>query len=145
MKIYVASSWRNEFQPAVVEVCRSCNHEVYDFRNPAPGDHGFAWSEIDKNWRNWSTEEYMEALIHPISIKGFSMDFNGLQWADVCILVLPSGRSAHVEAGFMKGQGKDVYVFSPIRQEPELMYKLFDGIVSNVHNLGILLRELNVS
>ena len=43
-KIYVASSWRNEFYPEVVEKLREAGHEVYDFRNPPSGDPGFKWS-----------------------------------------------------------------------------------------------------
>jgi hypothetical protein len=31
-KIYVASSWRNEYYPEVVEKLREAGHEVYDFR-----------------------------------------------------------------------------------------------------------------
>ena len=38
MKIYVASSWRNAQQPAVVARLREAGHEVYDFRNPAPAN-----------------------------------------------------------------------------------------------------------
>ena len=38
MKIYVASSWRNERHPGVVELLRIAGHEVYDFRNPEDGD-----------------------------------------------------------------------------------------------------------
>ena len=33
-KIYVASSWRNEYYPEVVAKLREAGHEVYDFRNP---------------------------------------------------------------------------------------------------------------
>ena len=40
-KIYVASSWRNEYYPEVVEKLREAGHEVYDFRNPPSGDPGF--------------------------------------------------------------------------------------------------------
>jgi hypothetical protein len=29
----------------------------------------------------------------------------------------------------MKGAGKIVYVYSPIIQEPELIYKIYDGII----------------
>ena len=36
-KIYVASSWRNPHQPAIVEELRVAGHEVYDFRNPPGG------------------------------------------------------------------------------------------------------------
>jgi len=34
MKFYVASNWRNQYQPRVVELLRLMGHEVYDFRNP---------------------------------------------------------------------------------------------------------------
>ena len=43
-KIYVASSWRNDFYPEVVEALREVGHDVYDFRNPPSGDGGFKWS-----------------------------------------------------------------------------------------------------
>ena len=33
-KIYVASSWRNPYQPEVVAALKKAGHEVYDFRNP---------------------------------------------------------------------------------------------------------------
>lgn len=51
-KIYVASSWRNDIQPQVVETLRKEGFEVYDFKNPEPGNNGFHWSEIDPDWKN---------------------------------------------------------------------------------------------
>ena len=65
--------------------------------------YGFSWSSIDPNWKNWSTQQYQEALNHPIAQKGFDLDFNAMKWADVCVMVLPCGRSANTEAGWMKG------------------------------------------
>lgn len=135
MKIYVASSWRNEYQQMVVEVLRSMGHEVYDFRNPPNGSGGFAWSDIDEDWENWTTDQYKKALLHPVAEEGFNSDFDGMKWADACVMVLPCGRSANTEAGWMKGAGKEVYVFSPIKQEPELMYKLYDGVISSADEL----------
>lgn len=135
MKIYVASSWRNQFQPEVVKLLRDLDHEVYDFRNPKEGDHGFSWSQIDENWENWSSEEYIKALSHPIAIEGFKSDFDAMKWADCCVMVLPCGRSANTEAGWMKGAGKKVYIYQPIKQEPELMYKIYDGIISSLGEL----------
>ena len=126
-KIYVASSWRNSFQPDVVKFLRDRGHEVYDFRNP-PGRAGFGWENIDPNWRFWDIDKYKEHLEHPLAIEGFNADFDGMKWADICILVLPCGRSAHSEAGWMKGAGKKVFVYYPTIEEPELMYKLYNGI-----------------
>lgn len=131
MKIYVASSWRNDHQQSVVEVLRALGHEVYDFKNPPHGRGGFAWSAIDSNWENWTTEEYRNALDHPVAEKGFESDFNAMQWADCCVMVLPCGRSANSEAGWFSGAGRKVFVYSPTKQEPELMYKMYNGIIAN--------------
>lgn len=133
-RIYVASSWRNKYQPSVVETLRYLGHEVYDFRNPE-GRTGFSWSDIDKNWGQWSTQQYRDALHHPIAERGFQSDCAGMCWADICLLVLPCGRSAHVEAGVMKGLGKAVFVYSPEQQEPELMYNLFDYLLADEQEL----------
>lgn len=35
----------------------------------------------------------------------------------------------------MKGAGKKVYVYTPIKQEPELMYKIYDEILTNEEDL----------
>ena len=117
-KIYVASSWRNVFQQDVV------------------GNGGFQWSDIDPNWQNWTTEQYREALNHPIAQKGFDSDFNGMKWADVCVMVLPCGRSANTEAGWMKGAGKKVMVYSPKKEEPELMYKIYDFVSDSIFRIN---------
>ena len=50
MKIYVASSWGNMFQPKVVVALREDGHDVYDFKDSP----SFQWSEIDLKWRGWS-------------------------------------------------------------------------------------------
>jgi hypothetical protein len=143
MKIYVASSWRNPYQQTVVDELRNQGHEVYDFMNPPNGSGGFAWSDIDENWIDWTVDEYRDALNHPIAEDGFNSDFDGMKWADVCVMVLPCGRSANTEAGWMKGAGKKVIVFSPIKQEPELMYKIYDHIASTYEELSKQLASFN--
>ena len=136
MKIYVASSWRNETQGSVVNFLRNLGHEVYDFKNPREGNHGFHWSDIDPEWQNWTPGQYVKALKHPIAEAGFKSDFDAMKWADCCVMVLPCGRSANTEAGWMKGAGKKVYVFQYDKQEPELMYKIYDGVLTNFDELG---------
>lgn len=127
-RIYVASSWRNEYQPRVVVGLRSQGHEVYDFRNPAPGNDGFRWSDIDANWKSWTPEQFKQALKHPIAQGGFKLDKDAMEWCDSCVLVLPSGMSAHLEAGWCAGSKRPTCVFAPELREPELMYNLFDGV-----------------
>ena len=124
MDIYVASSWRNEHQPGVVAGLRDAGLSVYDFRNPAAGNRGFHWSEIDPNWKDWSTAEYRHALRHPLAEQGYGFDMSALLQCRVCVLVLPCGRSAHLEAGFAAGAGKAVAIYQPESVEPELMNKM---------------------
>lgn len=122
-RIYVASSWRNVVQPGVVVALRRCGHEVYDFRNPAPGANGFSWSEIDPDWQAWTAEQYRDALKHPVAKRGYTFDIEALNACDACVLVLPSGRSASWELGYAMGQGKAGYVLQIDKVEPELMYR----------------------
>lgn len=142
-KIYVASSWRNTIQPLIVGVLRAAGHEVYDFRAPAPDNAGFAWSEIDPDWQNWTPDQFITDLYsgHPAIVRGFGFDKAALDWCDTCVLVLPSGRSAHLEAGYCAGQGKLVLAYlHPDRFEPELMYLLGNGCVTTPEQLLRLLQ-----
>ena len=121
-RIYVASSWRNPFQPTMVELLRLNGHQVYDFRNPPNGVPGFSWSEIDPDWQNWTAEQYRHLLTtHPIAARGYTSDMRGMEWADTCVLLLPCGRSAHLEAGWFAGRGKRCVVLTQDGEEPELM------------------------
>jgi hypothetical protein len=134
-RIYVASSWRNPHQPLVVASLRDAGHEVYDFRNPAPGNNGFAWGDMDRRWQEWEPKEYRDALAHPVAQKGFGLDYGAMEWADTGVLVLPSGRSAHIEAGYFNGIGKYLYILLLEPQEPELMYLMADRICLSVPEL----------
>jgi hypothetical protein len=139
MKIYVASSWRNQFQQEVVAALRALGHEVYDFRGEGDGwgvggngAGGFAWSEVDLNWQSWPEDvpRYLAGLDHPRAVEGFDRDMNALRRADACILVNPCGQSAHAELGWACGAGKATAVYCPAIREPDLMIKMADCIAS---------------
>jgi hypothetical protein len=128
MNIYVASSWRNSRQPEAVQRLRNVGYEVYDFRHPDEGDNGFQWSEIDAEWQQWTPGEFRDALQHPLAMDGYSKDFAAMVTADLCVLVLPCGRSAHLEAGYFVGRGVPVVAWLDPTGEPELMYKMLTAL-----------------
>lgn len=130
-KIYVASSWRNEKQPVIVSVLREAGHHVYDFRNPEPGDIGFAWSAIDPGWQAWTAKQLITAYDHPLAVNGLRLDFNAMKWADTCVMVQPCGRSAALELGWAIGAGKRTAVLMTDGQEPELMVRLADFLTDD--------------
>ena len=134
MKIYVASSWRNEFQPDVVSELRKNGFDVYDFKE---NNKWFHWTDIDPNWKQWNFKDFDHALQHEIANKGYGKDYHAMEEADACVLVLPAGRSAHMEAGWCKGERKYTCVYFPPEMpftsvDVELMYKLADYISMDI-------------
>lgn len=137
----MASSWRNGRQPEIVVSLRQAGHTVYDFRNPREGSVGFHWGEIDTDWQSWTPRQFRASLSHPISIRGFTSDMQALQGCDAVVLVLPCGRSAHLEAGWAAGAGKRVLILLDDESEPELMYRMVQVYVDLVEVIAALAGE----
>lgn len=133
-RIYLASSWRNERQPEIVNLLRDAGHLVYDFKNP-PNGTGFAWSQVAEKGEIKTYEQYMAALAHPIAAAGYLSDFRAMEWADTCVLLLPCGRSAHLEAGWFAGRGKRLLILTQDGEEPELMALMANGIFESEYQL----------
>lgn len=139
-KVYVASSWRNAMQPAVVRLVRAMGHEVYDFREPTEGNHGFSWHKIDSTIPRGPADltlpaaQIRDMLGHPVAVDGFALDMGALEWCDTLVLVMPCGRSAHLEAGWAVGAGKFT-VGLLTDDEPDLMWKMLDRLVVHADEL----------
>lgn len=142
-RIYLASSWRNPSQPELVQKLRDAGHEVYDFRNP-PNGTGFSWSEISPDWEKWTAQEYIDALKHPCAQRGFWSDYAAMNWADTFVLLLPCGRSAHLEAGWAMGRGLDTLIITQDGEPPELMALMAKKIVTNFDDAIRYLWEMNI-
>src|SRR5688572_18722482 len=132
MKIYVASSWKNKYYSEVIRNLRLEGFDCYDFRNPEPGNHGFNWSQVGiiNDY-----EHYTKALKHPIAEEGFKLDSDAMKQCNVCILILPSGRSAHLEAGYFVGANKNLIIYIPEYDTPELMYMMSNLITDSLNDV----------
>ncbi len=141
MKVYVASSWRNDLYPEVVQTLLNVEHDVYDFRHPG-GDqsYGFHWSDIDPDWENWTPKRFRQSLQHPIAQRGLVVNMTALKWCEAVVLVMPCGRSAHLELGYAIGAGKrSVILLSD--GEPELMYGMADSICISITEMLLALEK----
>lgn len=138
MRIYVASSWRNQYQPEVVRVLRDDGHEVYDFKDA----DGFHWSEVDPDWQKWPRDipKYLAGLNHPCAERGFKRDMDALRACEACVYVLPCGRSASLEAGYAIGAGKPTAVYVPEIPEPDLMVKMATLVTDDLEKIRALFR-----
>ena len=56
----------------------------------------------------------------------FQRDLDALWWANACVLVMPCGRSAHLEAGWCIGKSKPTLFYWPddVTEEVDLMHSL---------------------
>lgn len=143
-RIYVASSWRNDHQPDVVQQLKGLEGaEVYDFRAPSPSDSGFHWSDIEPDWQKVSVGRFVEILDHELANDAYANDIQALESANICVLVMPCGRSAHLELGHACGAGKATAVFYPkgVRVEPELMYKMCGLITDDMDRLKLWIAD----
>ncbi len=141
MKIYLASSWRNLGQPGLLKQLREAGYDVYDFRHPSDDDDGFHWSAIDPKWREWTPDQFRQGLKHPLALKGFGHDMGALISSDVCLLLLPCGRSAHLELGWAAGAGKKTIVLATQPEEAELMYKMLTHFCVNMTEVFAALEQ----
>lgn len=122
--VYVASSWRNPMQPAVIAVLAASGVPHYDFRH-----EGFRWDETGLSDPNHQAKywDYQTALAHPRAREGFNRDMVALDRASHVLLILPCGRSSHLELGWAVGKKKETAIlFEPGLVVAELMYKMVD-------------------
>ena len=133
LKVYIASSWRNEEHQQLVALMRAHGFDVYDFRN---AETATTWAKMGLP-HLWSTSDFLQCLKHPEAERAFQSDDKALRDCDICILALPCGRSAHLEAGLAMGAGKFtlIYLGDKWDGEPELTYKMADGIVVSQNQL----------
>jgi hypothetical protein len=138
MNIYLIGSLRNSVVRPVADALRGAGHDVFD-------DWHAGGPEADDIWQGYETERgrsYTEALAGKYATHAFEFDAENLCRCDAGVMVMPAGKSAHLELGFLLGLGKLGYILLPYG-EPErwdLMYKFADGIFYNVADL---IEELN--
>lgn len=128
MQIYLASSLRA--MDAVRELgktLRAVGHSVYVFcdqNEPAHAASIFV--------RKGSAEKEFTpqtAVRNPLVSNIFGFNMAELNKAQCVLLVLPAGKSAHLEAGYAKGQGKPVVLYGKMPVgEWDAMYGMFDHI-----------------
>lgn len=142
-KIYIASSWKNaERVRGFASYLRERGHQVFDFTSPEKRPDGFDnfvfhYSEYFDKPRE--EIDYIEFIKASYTQRAFKSDLAGLDWADTVILMLPSGRSSHLEAGYAIGQGKDLFIYGDLPAgEFDAMYLFAKGFYHDKEILDLL-------
>ena len=139
-RIYVIGSLKNANVPVVAQVLREpgLGYHVFD------SWHG-AGPDADRYWREYEQARgltYTEALDEPLARHSFAFDMQWLTWCNVGVLVLPCGKSAHLELGYLTGKpGKRTFIL--MEGEPEEDWDLMNKIATKVvTNLDALVEEI---
>jgi hypothetical protein len=130
-QIYIASSWNNaKFVNKLAEILRSWGHCVYSFTETFEGNHNFKWQDVP----GIEDMDGITCLHTNDSKKAFRCDKYFLDWADTCVLLNPCGRDAHLEAGYVKGKGGQLFILGEFpKREFSNMYHLADGLCRFSH------------
>lgn len=132
--IYIIGSLRNPDLPYVGRELRSFGWDVFDSWFSAGERADDAWQE----------HETLKGNDYPTALKGyaaqnvFNFDKRHLERADIGVLVMPAGKSGHLELGWMLGKGKPGFILHPAGTWPErwdVMAAFADGVFNHVHQL----------
>ena len=132
-KVYLMGSLRNPKLPGVGVELRAQGYDVFD-------DWFGAGPEADDKWQEYEAQRgraYADALYGPAAENVFLFDKRNLDSSDMAVMVLPAGKSAHLELGYMLGQGKPGFIYFS-EGEPErwdVMYQFATGVAFDMEQL----------
>ena len=112
-QIYMIGSLRNEKIPHIAKKIREIGFNSFDdWFSPGP--------EADEFWRKYEKvrgSTYKEALTNWAGKHAFEFDKHHIDESDIGVLIMPAGKSGHLELGYMIGQGKPCFIY--FEKEPE--------------------------
>ena len=130
--IYLIGSLRNPDIPNIGNFLRGLGHDVFD--------DWFAGGRIaDDSWRDYEKvrgRTFKEALQGYAAQHVFDFDMYHLNRCDTGVLVMPAGKSGHIEMGYLIGQGKPVYVLLDHPKRWDVMYGFAKGVFNTLEELA---------
>lgn len=111
--IYVIGSMRNPRIPEVAKALRGVGWDAYDDWHSSGPESDDYWQAYEKH----RGRTYREALAGVHAQNVFELDKRHLDRCDACVLVMPCGKSGHLELGYMRGRDKPGYIL--LDGEPE--------------------------
>lgn len=137
--IYLIGSLRNPEVPKIAQQLREdTGEEVFD-------DWFAAGPTADDNWRDYEKgrgHSYMQALSGYAANNVFRFDKTHIDRCQKAVLVLPAGKSGHLELGYIIGTGRPGYILLDSPERWDVMYQFATGVFDN---LDALITELKNS
>lgn len=136
--IYLIGSLRNENIPIIGNSLRDIGFDVFDdWFSPGPHADDY-WRDYEKSRGN----NYLEGLKGYAAKHIFEFDLFHINRCDMAVLTYPSGKSAHLELGYMIGQGKPGYILLDDPERWDVMLQFAAGIFTNLEDLKKELQKM---
>ena len=139
--VYLIGSLRNPKVQELGNRLRSEGFDVFDdWASPGPETDSF-WQEYEKS----RGRTFAEALQGHHAKDVYNFDKKHLDRCDEAVLLLPAGKSGHLELGYIIGKGKPGYIL--MEGEPErfdIMYQFATKIFTKEADLLSWLKNVTV-
>ena len=134
--IYLIGSLRNPEIPKIGQDLRQIGFDVFD--------DWFAGGKIaDDSWRDYEMARgrtYQEALSGYAARHVFGFDLSHIRRCDIGVLILPAGKSAHIEFGWIS-KDQSTYVLMDKPDRWDVMYQFATGVAFSMNELTEMLKK----
>lgn len=124
-RVYVIGSLRNPAIPAIGNYLRARGLQVFD-------DWFAAGPQADDHWKEYEQgrgHNFQQALNGATANNVFRFDKTNLDRSDAAVLVMPAGKSAHLELGYIIGTGKPGFILiEDDKDRWDVMYRFATGV-----------------
>jgi nucleoside 2-deoxyribosyltransferase len=136
--VYLIGSLRNPAVPELGRFLRDHGFDVFDDWYAAGERADDCWQAYEQaRGRDYETALYGYAAEHT-----FAYDKYHLDRCDSAVLMLPAGKSGHLELGYMIGCGKpSLILLGPDQGRWDVMYRFATAVCSHRDELVTALRE----
>lgn len=131
--VYLIGSLRN---PAIADIASNLEAELNALRLGPPVEVFASWAgagpEADDHWKAYETargRDYKGALASHAAEHIFAFDKKFLDRADAVVLILPAGRSGHLELGYAIGTGKPGFIVLDDPDRWDVMYRFATAVI----------------
>ena len=136
--VYIIGALKNKQVPLLGNALRKAGFDAFDSWY-APG------FDADRYWRDYTKIRglsYKEALQDYSAQHVFQFDRSHLDRCDMAVMLMPAGKSGHLELGYMIGKGKKGFIlFDKEPKRYDVMTNFATDIFFGVGNLIEALRN----
>jgi hypothetical protein len=139
---FIATRWRNrDVALPLIRMLRAKDKTVYTcFESPQSTERIKENPEVAMQkfeaTNNWGQDEEINAI--------FQTDMQGLRESEALIMLLPAGKSSHIEAGAAYGMGKKCILIGE-QKEAESLYLIFSEFYDSIDDFIKSIRKTSRS